>query len=245
MKSASSPGSPLTAGDETDEAPDDGASCTALLDAFEIQTPEVDDEAPMLAGATALPLAASDEQLAAWVDALVGQDERALAALYDATISRLSGMVLRIVRNAALAEEVCEDAYFQAWRQAPRFDPARGTALAWLLAIARSRALDALRREARFVHAELNDEATPEIAGETAGSDELLDAARHHAALHRALLQLGPQPRQLVSLAFFRGLSHEEIALQTCLPLGTVKSQIRRALITLKQVLGASPGLAF
>jgi len=138
-----------------------------------------------------------------------------------------------------------EDSYFQVWRQAPRFDPTRGCAISWLLAIARSRAIDALRREARFQHASLDDQATDACDG-NAGCDELLELARHHADLHRALLQLGAQPRQLVSLAFFRGLSHEEIALQTRLPLGTVKSQIRRALITLRQVLGETglPALA-
>jgi len=187
----------------------------------------------------------SDAQLAAWIDAVVARDEQALAALYDATFNRLYSLVQRIVRREALAEEVVEDSYFQVWRQAPRFDPARGSAISWLLAIARSRAIDALRREARFQHASLDDQATDACDG-NAGSDELLELARHHADLHRALLQLGAQPRQLVSLAFFRGLSHEEIALQTRLPLGTVKSQIRRALITLRQVLGETglPALA-
>ncbi|MDT9000741.1 sigma-70 family RNA polymerase sigma factor [Paucibacter sp. APW11] len=230
-----------------DEGEPEQPGWPAGLDEAEAAALELDpaETLPVPNEPDALPVAASESQLAAWIEALVDQDERAMAALYDATFSRLFGMVRRIVRKVELAEEVCEDAYFQAWRQAPRFDPARGSALAWLLAIARSRAIDALRREARFVHEELNDELSAERQDEAAGSDDLLDAARHHAALHRALLQLGAQPRQLVSLAFFRGLSHEEIALQTCLPLGTVKSQIRRALITLKQVLGGSPGLAF
>jgi RNA polymerase sigma factor (sigma-70 family) len=142
-----------------------------------------------------------------------------------------------------MAEEAVEDAYFQVWRQAPRFDPARGTALTWLLAIARSRAIDALRREVRFRHEDLDDDAHPETASQEPAADELLDLARHHADLHQALMLLGPQPRQLVSLAFFRGLSHEEIAQQTQLPLGTVKSQIRRALLSLRQILGESAAL--
>lgn len=115
--------------------------------------------------------------------------------------------------------------------------------MTWLLGMARSRAIDAIRREARFQHdalpeldgADAFDAALGDAAG--AGSDELLDAARGHAELHRALMLLSAQPRQLVALAFFRGLSHEEIASQTALPLGTVKSQIRRALITLRQAL--------
>ena len=124
------------------------------------------------------------------------------------------------------------------WRQAVRFDRARGKASSWLLALARSRAIDALRRERRFQHEPLHDTAQPEAPGLAPGADELLDVARHRTELHRALMRLGAQPRQLVSLAFFRGMSHEEIAQHTMLPLGTVKSQIRRALLSLRQTLG-------
>ncbi len=182
--------------------------------------------------------AADDAQLVTWIDAIVDQDERALAALYDATFSRVYGIVHRIVRRTALTEEVVEDTYFQVWRQAVRFDPSRGVALTWLLSMARSRAIDALRREARFEHDTLDDDDAHALTSDAAVGDELLDIARHHAELQRALLLLGAQPRQLVSLAFFRGLSHEEIASQTSLPLGTVKSQIRRALLTMRQILG-------
>lgn len=184
-------------------------------------------------------VAASEAQLAAWIEAVVAQDERALAALYDATFTCVFGLVRRIVRNTATAEEVVEDAYFQVWRQAVRFDPARGKALTWLLAMARSRAIDALRREARFRHDTLDDDTSAELACEAPPVDELLDLAQHRSDLHQALMMLGAQPRQLVSMAFFRGLSHEEIAEQTHLPLGTVKSQIRRALLSLRQALGA------
>ncbi|MBS0194147.1 MAG: sigma-70 family RNA polymerase sigma factor [Proteobacteria bacterium] len=181
----------------------------------------------------------ADEQLCAWIAAIVVHDERALAALYDATVGRVFGLVRRIVRAVAIAEEVVEDVYFQIWRQAARFDPGRGKALTWLLSIARSRAIDALRRESRFqneeadagAHADAADHAAPE-------ADELLDLARRQADLHQALALLGDQPRQLVSLAFFRGLSHEEIAHHTRMPLGTVKSQIRRALLHLRTLLG-------
>lgn len=188
----------------------------------------------------------SEEQLREWVDRIVDHDERALAALYDATLSRVYGLVLRIVRRAALAEEVVEDTFFQVWRQAARFDAARGRVITWLLGMARSRAIDALRHEARFQHETLDGEDGFDAVDERAGSDELLDIARGHAELHRALLLLNAQPRQLVALAFFRGLSHEEIASETALPLGTVKSQIRRALATLRLHIGdaALPGFA-
>lgn len=177
-------------------------------------------------------------QLAAWMESIVDHDERALSALYDATFSRVFGLVQRIVRVTALAEEVVEDAYFQVWRQAARWDPARGKALTWLLAVARSRAIDALRREARYEHEELASDEAGDDTKAQAPQDELLALARHSADLHQALMLLGVQPRQLVSMSFFRGLSHEEIAQQMELPLGTVKSQIRRALLALREVLG-------
>lgn len=206
---------------------------------------EAPDEFDARAEATATTASApepavrcSDQQLVEWIDAIVDQNERALAALYDATFARVFGLVQRIVRRTALAEEVVEDTYFQVWRQAVRFDPARGRALTWLLAMARTRAIDALRREARFRHESLDDDAQPDTPGEHRASDELLDLAKHQSDLHQALMLLGAQPRQLVSLAFFRGLSHEEIAQQMELPLGTVKSQIRRALLSMRQIIG-------
>ncbi len=168
---------------------------------------------------------------------MAGGDEQALGEFYDLTVARVHGLVLRIVGEAMLAEEVVEDVFFAAWQQASRFDPARGRPLGWLLVMARSRALDALRRrDGAICHPQPS-----ELAGETlvaaAEVPELLDVARDHQRLHEALLQLGALPRQLVALAFFRGLSHEEIARQSSLPLGTVKSHIRRALSTLKTAL--------
>ncbi len=220
---------------DADGQPDD------LADSFDA---DLDQAAPAQAPGRAGPCACAitEPQLVDWIDAIVERDERALTALYDATLSRVYGLVLHIVRRPGLAEEVVEDTYFQVWRQAVRFDPGRGRALTWLLGMARSRAIDTLRREARFQHDNLDADAAAELDAAARPVDELLDLAQGHAALHGALLGLNAQPRQLVALAFFRGLSHEEIASQTALPLGTVKSQIRRALITLRERLGDSGG---
>ncbi|MBL8326379.1 MAG: sigma-70 family RNA polymerase sigma factor [Rubrivivax sp.] len=192
-----------------------------------------------------LAVPADDAQLAHWIERIARQEERALEALYDATSARVHGVVLRITQRAALAEEVLEDTYWQVWRQAPRFDAARGRPITWLLSMARSRAIDALRREQRFAHDELPDDDRAEaidtdIAGAAAPPQDLLDATRGHAQVHAALASLEPRSRQLVALAFFRGLTHEEIAAQQGMPLGTVKSLIRRALQQLKRVMEAS-----
>jgi RNA polymerase sigma-70 factor, ECF subfamily len=212
------------------------ARCAARTDA-------VAGDEPRVASTGACPL--DDVTLAGWIERVADHDEAALSALYDATLSRVFGLVMRIVRQQACAEEVVEDTYFQVWRQAARFDPGRGRALAWLLAMARSRAIDALRREQRFDHEPLCSDGAAADAGAHA-LDDLLEGARDNAALHRALSDLKNPSRQLVAMAFLRGLSHEEIALQTEMPLGTVKSQIRRALVSLRALvaearLGSQP----
>lgn len=180
---------------------------------------------------------ADEASLQARIARIVRQDEHALAELYDALAGRVYGLALRITRQVQTAEEVTEDAFWQVWRQAPRFDPTRGSVLSWILTIARSRALDALRRRDP---AEALDERC--LADLEAGSNpqDLLQAVQQHHRLHAALAGLDALPRQLLALAFFRGLSHEEIACQMQLPLGTVKSHIRRALLRLRELLGSN-----
>jgi RNA polymerase sigma-70 factor (ECF subfamily) len=186
---------------------------------------------------------ASEASLRGWIARVVHQDQQALAELYEARVGRVYGLALRITRQVQTAEEVTEDCFWQVWRQAPRFDAARGGAIAWIMTIARSRALDALRRG--DTAQSLGDEQLAGVEAGT-GSDphDLLDAVEKQQRLHAALKDLEPLPRQLVALAFFRGLSHEEIAAQMGLPLGTVKSHIRRALLRLRDLLDGAPAAA-
>ena len=180
---------------------------------------------------------AEDALLCALVARVSRSDQKALAELYDATVSRVYGLARGITRNQHCAEDVTEDVYWQVWRQALRFDRRRGPVMAWLLTLARSRSLDHLRR---------GDEASSHPEPETLVSDNgdahadpshLLGPAERDRTLLAALAQLDPLPRQLLSLAFYRGLTHDEIAQQTRLPLGTVKSHIRRALASLRGLL--------
>jgi RNA polymerase sigma-70 factor (ECF subfamily) len=152
---------------------------------------------------------------------------------------------LRIARNAEMAEEVVSDVYMQAWRDAARYDASRGRVLAWLLIMARTRALDALRRDDEaFAHPEPY-ELVDEPEQQQGNPQDLLSATRAGTALHRALKTLDPVPRQLLALAFFRGLTHSEIVEATGMPLGTVKTHIRRALATLKDMLGEHVDIEF
>lgn len=171
------------------------------------------------------------------LESIARQDEDALARLYDLLVGRVHGLVRRIVRDAQAAEEVTEDVFFQIWRQAERFDRSRGHPLGWILAIARTRALDHLRRvDPAVVHPDPDVlAASPSLASN--GPHELLDALQQSTFLHAAVAALEPLPRQLLALAFFSGLTHEEIATRCDLPLGTVKSHIRRALAHLREAL--------
>lgn len=179
-----------------------------------------------------------DEQLLQdCIARVVDQDQAALNMLYDRLLGPVYGLALRITRQVQLAEEVVQDTFWQVWRQAPRFDPTRGTAQAWVMTIARSRALDKLR-QVENQEVELEDELLDIVPSPDSTSPiGLLSNAEQGQQLKAALLALDPLPRQLVSLAFFRDLSHEEIASMTNIPLGTVKSHIRRALATLRQQL--------
>ncbi len=168
---------------------------------------------------------------------IIEQDQTAFAQLYDIMLPRVYGLALRITRSQQTAEEVTEDAFWQVWRQAPRFDPERGNPATWILTIARSRALDALRRKDDVETVDADDELVNMPAPGVHDPQDLLAAIQEDHCLQTALALLEPVAQQLLALSFFRGLSHDEIARHTGMPLGTVKSQIRRALASLKQSL--------
>lgn len=179
--------------------------------------------------------------LALLVQRVMRQDEAALAILYEQLSGRVYALALRITRRVACAEEVLQDTFWQVWRQAPRFDAARGSAIAWVLTMARSRALDAVRARARDpvqIGASVPEE--DDLFSDDAAEDplDLLQAVRRDSALHAQLALLDPLRRQLIALAFFKGLTQDEIAEQTGLPLGTVKSHFRRTLAALQSALG-------
>ncbi len=184
-----------------------------------------------------LPSGEDDAVLFGFLQGMQKRDQAALSQFYDLTVSRVYAVAYRIVRVAEMAEEVVSDVYMQAWRDAHRYDASRGRVLGWLLIMARTRALDALRRdEEAFAHPDpytLVDEPVADHAGPI----DLIAATQSGTALHAALCKLPTIPRQLLALAFFKGLTHSEIVEATGMPLGTVKTHIRRALATLKDAL--------
>jgi len=139
---------------------------------------------------------------------------------------------LRIVRNRALAEEVLQEAFLQIWRGARTFDRSRGSGRGWIYTVVRHRALQEIRKAVPTVSA-LDVENLP---GEEPAADESLQGIDAEA-LDRCLEQLEPQRRECIIQAFVEGYSHAQIAARVGKPVGTVKSWVRRGLLSLKDCL--------
>ena len=164
-------------------------------------------------------------------------DEQAFARLYDATSSRAYGLALRVVRNPAHAEEVAQEAYLDAWRSSSRFDPARGSALGWLLTIVHRKAVDRVRsaEAASQRDATYHRETQPVEHDETA---ENAHASLEAQRVRGAVSTLTDVQREAVELAFFGGYTHTEVATLLDVPVGTAKTRIRDGLIRLRDAMG-------
>lgn len=163
-----------------------------------------------------------------------------MGQLYDATAARLYAVALRIARDVRTAEEAVSDTYFQIWEQASSYEASRGKVLSWMFTICRSRVLDHLRRRDP---AELQGEIQAHqahIADPWGDPADLISLYEESSRVQHVLHELNPTQRKLVTMSFFYGLSHQDIAAETGLPLGTVKATLRRTLIALRQVLGGS-----
>ena len=175
-------------------------------------------------------------------------DRAAFATLYERTSSHLFAVVLRINRDRAQAEDILQEVYVNVWRAARSFDAAQSQPLTWLTSIARNRAIDSLRRVQTQPQMQTQSGAASAIDGEdenvydtvadaSPGPLDLLSRASEARVLDQCMEKLTALQRQSVALAFFHGLSHAEVAAHLRQPLGTVKSWVRRALMTLKTCL--------
>jgi len=164
-------------------------------------------------------------------------DERAFAELYDQTSGRVYGMVLRVIRDPAQSAEVTQDIYLEVWRQSARFDAGKGSVLPWLLMIAHRRAVDRVRSAQSAVvrddkYALLHEERPYDSVSEQVQTN--LDGQR----VRKVLGSLTPAQREAVTLAYFGGYTHTEVAELLKVPLGTVKTRIRDGLIRMRDALG-------
>ncbi|MFZ5601845.1 MAG: RNA polymerase sigma factor [Pseudomonadota bacterium] len=190
--------------------------------------------------ATTQPDPAGDT-LAPVLAAIQRRDPAALAQLYEQTADRLYGLIHCLLNNAQDAEDVLSELFLAVWHEPQRYDATRGPVIAWLMVMARSRALDLLRRHKhmRFtvVESATIDNDLLQAASHASSPIDMLTAWQEGSRVQRALSQLSDIQRHLILLAFFKGLSHAEIAASMDLPLGTVKSHLRRAQQTLEQLL--------
>ncbi|HZQ54007.1 MAG TPA: sigma-70 family RNA polymerase sigma factor [Bryobacteraceae bacterium] len=166
----------------------------------------------------------------------------ALARLYDTSAPLLFTLALRILGNAADAEEVLLDTFEQVWRTARTFDPARGGVWQWLVLLTRSRALDRLRSLAgRRFREHSNVSNQPEISSPAPLPEEAIAASQQQRRVRQALSALPPEQRKALEMAYFSGLTHTEIASALGVPLGTIKTRIRMAMDKLRIALSAVP----
>lgn len=184
-----------------------------------------------------LPLAPTGE-----VEALLGRcalrDQQALAELYGAVSARVLGLLLRMLKNRAVAEEALQDVMVRVWQRSDQYAAYRGRALTWILSIARYRAIDLLR--AQRIQVTLDDVPEETLADPDAEEfSQTMSSQRSRRALDDCMRRLTPEQQRCLSLAYVDGYSQDEIAAAIESPLGTVKSWVRRGLASLKRCMDA------
>lgn len=180
-----------------------------------------------------------DRQLEAeLISRISSGDEAAFAALYDRYSPGLYSLVLKIVRDEKESEDVLQEGFSHIWRRAATYDPARSSAFTWAVMILRNKAIDRLRarqRQQRTVE-RATEEFSYSLDGAEAASEEA-DRREEGARVRTALQQIPDDQKKAVELAFFGGLTHEQIAEKLNAPLGTIKARIRRGLLKLRDFM--------
>ncbi|MEO1004425.1 MAG: sigma-70 family RNA polymerase sigma factor [Cyanobacteria bacterium J06638_38] len=169
-------------------------------------------------------------------------DQVALSLLYDRYAHVMYSLAYKMLSNAEEAEEVVLDMFSQVWRTAERYDSQRGRTDSWLFLLTRSRALDRIRRRQRKANVIEASTIAAKVSLTTSGMtpEEALMITDRRQQVKMALAQIPPEQRQVIELAYYQGLSQSQIAKQTGISLGTVKTRVRLGLSKLKQLLQES-----
>lgn len=185
------------------------------------------------------PAAIARERLRAAMVRLAEGDSQALEEIYQATRVKLFGICLRILGDRKEAEDALQDVYINLWQRADRYDPERASPISWLATFARNRAIDRLRTGKVRGGAVPVEEAAP-LPDETPLADALLVDAEQNAQIHKCLQTLDERTQMHIRSAFFDGYTYAQLAERADVPLGTMKSWIRRGLQKLRACLEAS-----
>lgn len=166
-------------------------------------------------------------------------EQAALGQLYDSLAKPLYSLAFRVLNNASEAQDVVQDVFVQLWKKASSYEQSRGSVFSWAVTLTRNRAIDRVRTRKR--RAELLAESAPDIQPMTlnGGHDSAhsLWLQEKAAAVRGALAQLGPDQQKAIELAYFSGLTQQEIAVTLNAPLGTIKARIRRGLRQLREII--------
>jgi RNA polymerase sigma-70 factor (ECF subfamily) len=180
-----------------------------------------------------------DARWTGYMTAIQNRQAEALAQLYDETSRVLYGLASRILSDPADAEEVLLDTYQHVWNAAGSFDASRGSVLAWLATMTRNRAIDRLRQGSTRRSRELPFDADRDWASDHPAPEAEMRFGQERALIRRAMSALAPEQREAIELAFFRGMTHVEVAETLNAPLGTIKSRIRTGIQKLREALPA------
>jgi RNA polymerase sigma-70 factor (ECF subfamily) len=167
-----------------------------------------------------------------------GDSDRALTAFYDLYASTVLALLMKMLGSRAEAEELLQEVFVELWRRAPQYDPARGNVVAWVITVARCRALDALRARARrYGNRQSEYSEGDALVTESGRPDVMASSTRWHQALRKSFQRLKPEERAVLELSYFQGMSHGQIADCLDLPVGTVKSRILAGMRSLRTLL--------
>ena len=167
-----------------------------------------------------------------------GDSGPALSAFYEQYASMVLALMMKMLGSRAEAEEILQEVFVELWRRAPQYDSARGNVAAWVITVARCRALDALRaRSRRYGDRQSEYEEGDALVTEGGRPDVLVSSTRWHQALRQAFQRLSAEQRAVLELSYFQGMSHGQIAETLGLPVGTVKSRILAGMRSMRTLL--------
>jgi RNA polymerase sigma-70 factor, ECF subfamily len=196
----------------------------------------MEDAEPLPFPRTRGPAGPSPDEL---LTAVALGDRQAFESLYDLMVSRVFGLIRRVLRDPAQSEEVAQEVMLEVWRRAARFDPTRGSALSWVMTIAHARAVDRVRSEQSSAVRDINY-ATKTVERDADVVVEAVESSLDRRQVQRCLGALTTLQRESITLAYYSGYTQAEVAVALKAPLGTIKTRLRDGLIRLRDCLGVT-----